>query len=102
MKENTNMQSNSKKFYIDILHSPTPGGEAEFPKFCHAYNDFFPKSIFWKGGNVNCTVEKPNKHYLYSTIKVNINSDVTLIACTLHMMQHFTLGVFFPKPVALV
>ena len=51
MKENTNMQSNSKKFYIDILHSPTPGGEAEFPKFCHAYNDFFPKKYIlerWK------------------------------------------------------
>ena len=38
------------------------------------------------GGRSSFMVEKSDKHYLSLVVKVNINSDVMLIVCTLDMM----------------
>lgn len=39
------------------------------------------------GGENNFTVEKPEKFDFSQVIKININSDVKLVVCTLDMMS---------------
>lgn len=41
-----------------------------------------------RGGNkMNFTIEKLDKHYFSQVIKVNVNSDVMLIACIISMIE---------------
>ena len=60
----------------------------------------FQKEQYGKVGGSNFTVEEPNKNHFSQVNKVNINSDVMLIVCTLDMMSlkwHFTSVVFLLK-----
>lgn len=50
----------------------------------------------------NFTVKKPDIHcYFNQVIRVNTNSDKTLIVCTLYETSIFLLWSSFPKPITL-
>lgn len=99
------MHKKKKNLYFAYIKkkSQTSLQEVEYQSPTLGYAQWLPSTEHTteEKGERKSTSEQPDKHNLGQVIKVNINSDITLLlTSTLDMMWwewHFTLGVFLLK-----